>query len=114
MVIFRFFIYQHPNPICLVIKLGYTLNISSGGGFDLASNARISFGSNSLPLECHYERSVDVDDSFDVAAPPPSDTPIVNTGNLSYDMTVSVGGYVGGTTTITISPNHGLDQISAV
>ena len=88
----------------------------NGGGFDLDQNAgsRISFGSTSQTLECHYERSVDVDDAFDVSAPPPTDTPIVNTGNLSYDMSVNVGGYVGGSTTITITPNHSLDQIAAV
>ena len=78
-------------------------------------NARISFGSNTLPLECHYARSVNVDDSYDVAAPPPSDTPIVGTGNLPYDMTVNVPDYVGGTTTITITPEHALqNQIAAV
>ena len=111
----RFEPYLQLRTTFLVIKLVHTLNLNSGGGFDLSSNARISFGSDSLSLECHYARSIDVDDSYSVAAPPPPDTPIINTGNLPYDMTVNVPGYVGGTTTITISPNHGLqNQIAAM
>ena len=79
-------------------------------------NARISFGSNSLPFECHYEREITLDPvtTFIPTVPPP-DTPIVGTGNLSYRMTVDVPDYVGGTTTVTISPTHGLtSQIAAV
>ena len=78
-------------------------------------NARISFGSNSLPFECHYEREVTLDPvTMTIPTVPPPDTPIVGTGNLSYDMTVDVPNYVGGTTTVTISPTHGLSQIAAV
>ena len=45
---------------------------------------------------------------------PVDQDPIVGTGTLSYTMTVDVPSGVGGTTTVTISPNHGLTQIGPV
>ena len=78
-------------------------------------NARISFSSDSITFECHYARAITIDPfAFDVAPPPTPGTPIIGTGNLSYEMTVNVPDYVGGTTTVTISPRHGLTQIASV
>ena len=95
-----------------MILLSYTVDLASNG-FDLNSNARISFGQDSLQFQCQYLRQINVDDTYNVNPAAPAE-PIVGTGNIAYEMVVDVpSSGVGGTTTVTISPLHSL-SVAAV
>ena len=68
----------------------------------------LSFGGNSILFECHYARSISVDEGMTVE---PSSDKVVNTGDLSYSMSLTVGA-LGGNTEVFITRNHNLDQIA--
>ena len=68
-----------------------------------------SFGEDSIRFQCRYSRSVSVTQDMSII-----DTPtdaVEGTGNLSYTMSIDVGG-PGGTTEVTISPNHNFDEVA--
>ena len=68
-----------------------------------------SFGEDSIQFQCRYSRSVSISDDVTVI-----DTPtdaVVGTGDLTYSMEINVGG-PGGTTDVTITPNHNFDEIA--
>ena len=92
-----------------MILLSYTVDLDSNG-FDLNSNAGVSFGGDSLQFQCQYLRQINVEDSYDVN-PVPTE-PIIGTGHIAYEMVVDNSG-VGRTTTVTISPLHSL-SVAAV
>ena len=68
-----------------------------------------SFGEGTIEFQCRYSRSVSVNSDLTVAAAPTG--PTIGTGDLTYEMNVD-GGSLGGTTNITISPNHNIAGIS--
>ena len=68
-----------------------------------------SFGEDSIRFQCRYSRSVSVSQDMSII-----DTPtdaVEGTGDLSYTMSIDVGG-PGGTTEVTISPNHNFDEVA--
>ena len=68
-----------------------------------------SFGEDSIRFQCRYSRSVSVTQDMSII-----DTPtdaVEGTGNLSYTMSIDVGG-PGGTTEVTISPNHNFNEVA--
>ena len=68
-----------------------------------------SFGEDSIRFQCRYSRSVSVSQDMSII-----DTPtdaVEGTGDLSYTMSIDVGG-PGGTTEVTISPNHSFDEVA--
>ena len=94
-----------------MILLSYTVDLASNG-FDLNSNAGISFGQDSLQFQCQYLRQINVQDSYDVNIV--QTEPIVGTGHIAYEMVVDIpSSGVGRTTTVTISPLHSL-SVAAV
>ena len=67
-----------------------------------------SFGEDSIRFQCRYSRSVSVTQDMSII-----DTPtdaVEGTGELSYSMSINVGG-PGGNTEVTITPNHNFNQI---
>ena len=68
-----------------------------------------SFGEDSIRFQCRYSRSVSVTQDMTII-----DTPtdaVEGTGELSYTMSINVGG-PGGSTEVTITPNHNFNQIA--
>ena len=68
-----------------------------------------SFGEDSIQFQCRYSRSVSVTHDMSI-----TDTPtdaVEGTGELSYSMSITVGG-PGGNTDVTITPNHNFDEIA--
>ena len=70
----------------------------------------LSFSEETILFQCRYARTVNTDSNFEV--PPFESQPVIGNGTLSYDIESAVGN-LGGTTLITISPNHSFgDQIT--
>ena len=91
-----------------MILLSYNVVLASNG-FDLNNNARISFGQDSLQFQCQYLRNIDVSDTMNID-PTQAPGPIIGTGEISYEMEVVLpSSGVGGTTTVTMRPQHNLD-----
>ena len=79
-------------------------------GFDLDENTRIGFAENEIRFQCNYDRTISVDQSYQVVGDF-QPQPVQAQGELSYSMEVTVG-ELGGTTQVRVVPNHGLDQIA--
>ena len=88
--------------------LSYTLEVTSSD-FKLNDETSISFGQDPILLQCRYARTVSA--NSDVTVDAPTSGPMIGTGNLTYDMVI-VAGALGGTTQVTISPNHHLTGVS--
>ena len=69
----------------------------------------LSFAEDNIRFQCNYDRSINVDQSYEVAAPQPQ--PIIGEGELTYRME-TIAGELGGTTQVRIIPNHGISQIA--
>ena len=81
---------------------------TSSTGFEIDNSASISFGEDSILFQCKYARSVSVDHGITIQETPEA---VVNTGDLTYTMAVTVG-ELGGNTEVRITPNHGFDQLA--
>ena len=69
-----------------------------------------SFAEESIEFQCHYARTISTNATYEVEAT--STEPTIGNGTLPYDIDVAVGG-LGGTSIVTISPNHSFsDQIT--
>ena len=68
-----------------------------------------SFGEDSIKFQCRYSRSVSVSHDMTIIDIPTD--AIEGTGDLSYSMSINVGG-PGGITEVTIAPNHNFDEIA--
>ena len=68
-----------------------------------------SFGEETIKFQCRYSRSVSVSQDMTIITTPTD--AVEGTGNLSYTMSIDVGG-PGGTTDVTITPNHNFDEIA--
>ena len=68
-----------------------------------------SFGEDSIKFQCRYSRSVSVSQDMTIITTPTD--AVEGTGDLSYTMSIDVGG-PGGTTDVTITPNHNFDEIA--
>ena len=71
----------------------------------------LSFGDDSIRFQCRYSRSVSATQDMSIVPEEPLSDAIEGTGELSYSMSISVGG-PGGNTEITITPNHNFDEIA--
>ena len=67
-----------------------------------------SFGNDSILFQCRYSRSVSVSQDMTITETPVA---VEGTGDLSYSMSINVGG-PGGSTDVTITPNHNFGQIA--
>ena len=67
-----------------------------------------SFGDDSILFQCRYSRSVSVSQDITITETPVA---VEGTGDLSYSMSINVGG-PGGSTDVTITPNHNFGQIA--
>ena len=67
-----------------------------------------SFGEDSILFQCRYSRSVSVSQDMTITETPVA---VEGTGDLSYSMSINVGG-PGGITDVTITPNHNFGQIA--
>ena len=68
-----------------------------------------SFGEDSIRFQCRYSRSVSVTQDMSIINTPTD--AVEGTGDLSYTMSINVGG-PGGTTEVTIAPNHHIDEVA--
>ena len=68
-----------------------------------------SFGEDSIRFQCRYSRNVNVSHDLTVITTPTD--AVEGTGDFSYSMSIAVGG-PGGTTEVTITPNHSFDEIA--
>ena len=70
----------------------------------------LSFAENEIRFQCNYDRSINVDQSYQVVGDF-QPQPVQGQGELSYNMEV-ISGELGGTTQVRVIPNHGLNQIA--
>ena len=71
----------------------------------------INIAEKQIQFECHYPRTVDISPfQFEVSGV--QSEPVIGVGKFDYKMTINTG-YLGESTTVQISPNHGFSQISA-
>ena len=63
-----------------------------------------SFAEENIEFQCHYARTVSTNSTIEVESTSQSQ-PIIGNGTLPYDIDVAVGD-LGGTSVVTISPNH--------
>ena len=76
------------------------------------SHGYFRFAEAEVQFECRYPRQIDIaEHQFDVSTNF-QPQPIINTGDLSYDLTVNVAD-VGDMSTITITPNHSIAGVVA-
>ena len=64
----------------------------------------LSFAEDRIQFQCRYARTVNTDATFEVV-PTFEPQPVIGNGQLAYDLNIDVGN-VGGTSVVTISPNH--------